>query len=474
MRSRIGDAVPSLGATALLAILLAAISAATVTQDTWLALVAGREVVVHGLPTQNHLTVFGAGHIWVDQQWLAQAAFYGLDRFAGGGAVALGMAAALAAFGGASYLGSRGGTKPLAATAFLIAAVVADPWSIQVRAQELALPLYVALVALLLADEQRVRARTFLCWPIFVVWANVHGSVAFGVAIVCAYAVTARTRRTLALAAGCLVSAFASPYAINLPRYYWTMLVDPPFAGINVEWQPSWPGFLTIGFYLLATVTGVVVLRARNSFTRFEIVLLVLTFASAVVALRNIVWFAVAVVAVVPRRVAPGDPLYGRGVRTLAATCVAVMLATITYAATRHDADRSGSLTPSAAAAVAAAVEHTHGIVFADDLHADWILWHVPSARGRVAYDGRLEILSRAQLLRLIAMRDAASAVPLLARYSVVVETPARTRRLNRWGRVAYSDAATVVVVRPAALLRVGQRWRRCRSTTPSVPGVCV
>ena len=45
--------------------------------DTWLAILGGREVAHHGLPSVDHLTVLGHGGRWVDQQWLAQLIFYG-------------------------------------------------------------------------------------------------------------------------------------------------------------------------------------------------------------------------------------------------------------------------------------------------------------------------------------------------------------------------------------------------------------
>ena len=51
--------------------------------DAWLGVVAGREIVQHGLPTVDHLTVLAAGRRWVDQQWLGQLVFYGLYKAGG-------------------------------------------------------------------------------------------------------------------------------------------------------------------------------------------------------------------------------------------------------------------------------------------------------------------------------------------------------------------------------------------------------
>src|SRR5207248_10155798 len=56
--------------------------------DGWMALVSGREIAQHGLPTHDTLTVWAHGRRWVDQQWLAQLLIYWLAR-AGGFKLAL-------------------------------------------------------------------------------------------------------------------------------------------------------------------------------------------------------------------------------------------------------------------------------------------------------------------------------------------------------------------------------------------------
>src|SRR6266496_4227682 len=56
---------------------------AQVLSDTWLALTSGREIVHHGLPAHDALTVWGHGRDWIDQQWLAQLALYGIYAVGG-------------------------------------------------------------------------------------------------------------------------------------------------------------------------------------------------------------------------------------------------------------------------------------------------------------------------------------------------------------------------------------------------------
>ena len=51
---------------------------ALVVNDSWLNLMAGREVVENGLPSRDEITVYGLGATWTDQQWLAQIFMYGV------------------------------------------------------------------------------------------------------------------------------------------------------------------------------------------------------------------------------------------------------------------------------------------------------------------------------------------------------------------------------------------------------------
>ena len=62
---------------------------ALIVNDSWLNLMAGREVIENGLPTREEITVYGLGATWTDQQWLAQVVFYGAHELAGMRAVVL-------------------------------------------------------------------------------------------------------------------------------------------------------------------------------------------------------------------------------------------------------------------------------------------------------------------------------------------------------------------------------------------------
>jgi hypothetical protein len=52
-------------------------------QDSWLALLAGREIWNSGIPHHDTVTAFTVGRQWVDQQWLSRLTVYALDRLGG-------------------------------------------------------------------------------------------------------------------------------------------------------------------------------------------------------------------------------------------------------------------------------------------------------------------------------------------------------------------------------------------------------
>ena len=94
MRMRRGGPWRIVSGDGLLVLVLGALGTLLATQvgrmmdtDGWLALVVGRLIDEHGLPSRNGLTVLGHGKDWVDQQWLAQLLVYESQRVGGLGLV---------------------------------------------------------------------------------------------------------------------------------------------------------------------------------------------------------------------------------------------------------------------------------------------------------------------------------------------------------------------------------------------------
>ena len=409
-----------LGENALLALLLAgvggvllfALAPVLLVADSWLTLVAGREIAEHGLPRTNDLTVIAAGAEWVDQQWLAQLAFYGLERLGGIGLVVVAaILLVLAALGGGMAAARARGASIRATAIVAVLTLFAAPWSWQVRAQSFALPLFVAALWLLIDGRDGPRRRTFAVFAVLVVWANLHGSVALGALLTVLYGLTrlvatrggelARALPFLLLPPLCML---ASPYALDLPGYYHLMLVDAPFADVIREWQPSRFAGRTVVFYAVAAVAALLVAVRPRRLTLFELLALAVTFAGAVTAIRGIAWFALAALVILPyaldgvvpaltRR--PSGSRLDRVVGTASATVLALaVLVTLVRPASWFEREWPEELHR----AVAEATADPSVRVYPSDRHADWLLWKLPELRGRLAYDVRFEILTEEEL----------------------------------------------------------------------------
>ncbi|HET6864731.1 MAG TPA: hypothetical protein VFH80_02370, partial [Solirubrobacteraceae bacterium] len=207
-------------AEALIAIALVALAAALlgllgrdITQDTWLALLAGRDIAEHGIPHHESLTVLAHGRRWVDQQWLAQLVMYELDL--AGGVVLVGFVNGVLVLSG--VLGAILAARQLGASANSIVRVLPlVVWTIavtaNVRTQPWAYPLFSALVWLLASDSRRPSARIWWCLPLLVLWGNVHGSASLGAGLVMLRGLTVLWERRARLRRA--PSAWARPIAL--------------------------------------------------------------------------------------------------------------------------------------------------------------------------------------------------------------------------------------------------------------------
>jgi hypothetical protein len=398
-------------------VLLSVFGPSLVVGDTWLTLMAGREVVEHGLPSTETITVLGQGATWTDQQWLAQVVFYAAHGLAGMRAVvlldvllvqlALAFATATARTSGAS---SR--------STFLIGllAVIAGPWGWTIRAQSAALPLYAGVLWLLIdASRNGVRRRTLLVLPLLVLWANLHGSVVLGagLTVLLGLVVLVRSRRLSWIPVALVVLAplcvLATPYGWDIVAYYDLMLVDAPFAPILREWQWSSPSGTTALFWVLALV-GLALLalrRCRSRLTFYELAVLVVTFAGAVQAVRGVIWFALACAAILPvaldgllTKADVDAPKVNRVISlvSLAGLGVAI-IAFLAHSASWYVSDWNEQRV----AAVREATRDPSTKLWATDGTADWLLWRIPDLYGRLAYDVRFELYDKPTLDRIVA-----------------------------------------------------------------------
>ncbi|HZT15040.1 MAG TPA: hypothetical protein VFA19_03760 [Gaiellaceae bacterium] len=446
--------LPLVGPVGMLAGILMLHRRQLVQTDTWVALVAGREIARHGLPSHEHLTLIAHGHRWVDQQWLAQLALYRVERIGGVGLmIAACTAAALCAFAIAAAAAQARGASPLSLVFWLPVAFLIGPWGAQARTQSLALPLFAFVLWLILRDPDLRRRSSLWAVPTLCLWANLHGSVTLGAAIVAAHALqalvrTGRRRLPLVLLASAPASIFASPYALELPGYYRMMLLHPPYGHDIVEWERTTPSIAPL-FFALAGVVALAVLLRRKRLGPAEWVVLGVTFAAALTAVRITPWFGLAVLAVVPplttRRLGVHD-LRGVGATVTAGALVAGVLGGLAWMARQ---DYAGP----ANVAAALRAEPPTARVLANLTLADWALWEAPNLRGRVAYDGRPELLTRREFVDVAVRfeRFRAGWARAVQPYTVIVTNRAIAQRLvasHRGWRAVRRDGGIVLVER--------------------------
>lgn len=401
-------------------------------QDTWLALVDGRQIADHGIPHHVVLTILGHGHTWIDQQWLAQLCMYGLQRL--GGVALVGMVnvaligAGLAAAAAASI---RLGASARSVLPVFVAVGVIVALPDEVRTQAYAYPLFVLTVYLLAADSRRPSRRVYWCLPVLVLWGNLHGSASLGAGLVAlrgltilwdaarrwAGAAVAPWRRGLVLIAGAPLALLVTPYGTSVVSYYHATLFSPAFRRFLIEWQPvTKDAPLAVLFFLLLGVVLWALGRYGTRSTLWERAAVLILAAGGIVAVRNVVWFALTALILLPVWIdqavrARERPAPAR--RRLNATLLAAAGALVVILALRTLTASTTAMTPNYPAGALTAVRgalaaHPGSRVFADENYSDWLLWELPSLRGRMAYDVSFELLSRAQLEAIAKLKGVA------------------------------------------------------------------
>jgi hypothetical protein len=450
-------------------------------QDGWLAILGGREIVHHGLPSHDALTVWTHGHEWVDQQWLAQLIFYGL--FALGGiklALAAHVVSVAAAFTLAIVVARKRGASTRSVCWIAVPVYFILTWGAwNARAQSLAVLLFVALVALLIQEARSPSRRVFLALPLLVLWANVHGTVVTGAALVALYGITYAVQhrkrplrewmpRSAALVVLPLACVFASPYAASLPGYYETMLLNSGFRQFIVEWRPTAPSIQTAPFYLLAFLAVWLIGRQKERLLPFEQVLLAFTLLMGLQTIRSVIWFTLTALMLVPAALdgvlkpntrAMRFPLLNRA---LIACSVAGVILVVAVVAAKPSSwfDREY---PRGVLAAVDRVQARDGraLVFSDEKYGDWLLLRRPELRGRLAYDIRFELGSKKELRRLLDVKMRVEGWRhVVAPYSLFVlrtdsESKLAAALLRQPGaRREYSRHGAVVIYRPAMRAR--------------------
>jgi hypothetical protein len=180
--------------------------------------------------------------------------------------------------------------------------------------------------------------------------------------------------------------------------------VGGDFKDFVTEWAPTTLTAKTAAVYLLILGGLWLLGRAGRGTPLLDQVAFVVAAVLAFEAVRNTAWIGLVSLAVLPpvleRLRGPVVEPPRRLNRILAVTILAAVVISVVGVAAKPTAWFTNAF-PDAAAKAAAAAAGAKGRVFATSPYADWLLWSRPTLTGRVAFDARFELFSRAQLDRL-------------------------------------------------------------------------
>ncbi len=245
--------------------------------DTYLHIGIGRWMWAHGtVPATDPFSFTMAGHAWVAHEWLAELAFAGIYQWLGWpGVVALTALAFATAFALLAQILARWLSPPIVvltvAASFLLLAS-----HLTARPHILALPILVAWMALL--ETARVERRLPSLWliPLLVLWANLHGSFVFGLALLGFYGLEAiirdaasaagrrRAYRWGALLVVAMLASLATPYGWRGPLLAFHLADESYSLSLVAEWQATdFSHFQALEVWLLGLLALGFLLRLR-------------------------------------------------------------------------------------------------------------------------------------------------------------------------------------------------------------------
>jgi hypothetical protein len=239
--------------------------------DTYWHLRAGQEIwrTTH-VSLVEHYSYTAAGRYWPDDEWLWQAFAYGLYHLGGMRLLVLGGASLIIA---ACVILYRLCVGPVAARFVLLLLSLPLATRAWVLRPQIMSTLALAILLWLLVHER----HRWLPLLVFV-WANAHGAVAMGIAVLTAVTGVAvlrawrgdardrrRARELAVYTPICLLVTLLTPLGFGLWRYIGTSMALSRENRIS-EWQPTWPDvpFGIIFWALALAFLGLLVWRRHR------------------------------------------------------------------------------------------------------------------------------------------------------------------------------------------------------------------
>src|SRR5829696_6681188 len=203
-------------------------------------------VAERAVPRTDMLAWTTAGRPWLDQNWGAQLALYGIWRLGGFPLLMVTNALCTVAAWGLVAAACRRRTANLRLIAgAVLAGYAAAAAAFSARPQMFSMLLFAAELYLL--EAARTRPRVVLAIPLLMpLWANLHGAFVVGVGLLVIEAVAAVWRRDrpgavryLLVTAASLAALLVNPWGVRVLGYAVSLPSSPTVTGIVAEWGPA-------------------------------------------------------------------------------------------------------------------------------------------------------------------------------------------------------------------------------------------
>ncbi len=280
--------------------------------DFWWHLATGRLIASSGhIPQLDQFSYTRAGMQYYNQPWLAQLAMYRVYQIGGPALLELVQAVII---GGTFALLFRlcrtaGVSARLAALVTLCGALVAmDNW--QIRPQTYALPLFMSSLYILERWRRAGGAALCLLPLLMIVWVNLHGTFTLLLVLCGAYLAGplfdrllrhdratwhwTAWRRLAAWSAVALAVTLLNPRGLAIWFYVANLLGNQSVSQLVTEWASPLRNpaeLMTIVFWLLLAVFGVLIIWCRRRLTATHALLAIGFTILALQSVRNILWW---------------------------------------------------------------------------------------------------------------------------------------------------------------------------------------
>jgi len=302
-------------------------------------------VAERAVPRTDVLAWTTAGRPWLDQNWGAQLALYGIWRLGGFPLLTVANALCTVAAWGLVAAACRRRTANLRLIAgAVLAGYVAAAAAFSARPQMFSMLLFAAELYLL--EVARTRPRVALAIPLLMpLWANLHGAFVVGIGLLVVEALAAAWRRDRAGAVRYLLVTVAgvaglllNPWGVRVLGYVLSLPTNRAVTRIVSEWGPTSPRRLT-GILVLGALALLVVALVRAPApgrVPDQLLRMAVLGGLALWAVRGVAWFGLALpvaLSALARERPPRPAADDRGTPAVSALVLAVLAGALVVAA---------------------------------------------------------------------------------------------------------------------------------------------